>query len=368
MIVVFASNDLDGNTGVMGNKPEQRKRLVLQTLKEAGFSSREVLRSDEDLSLARQVHDGQMVDFFENAWRDWEELWQQQQGNRSYLVPYGVNNTDSDDAPPLVPCYVAPHVDGVQRLPRTVIGKLAFFALDRETPLTSHTLPSLRFDMSVLREAVDVALTRRHVAYALCTHPGHHAGKAYYGGFCFLNNAAIVVRMLQSKLTTTAGRVAVLDVDYHAGNGTMSVFYNDPSIFTCSLHADPDIDYPFNCGFADQTGGPDAPNSCWNVCFPKGTQWKHYEPHLRDAIHRIAAFRPDALVISLGLDTLLGDPVAYPTAALELKVDDFKEMGKIVFEDSRLAHIPTVVVQEGGYKLDDVPHAVKNFFMATMKN
>ncbi len=127
--------------------------------------------------------------------------------------------------PALVPCYVAPR-DGLQRASETVIGALAVYALDRETPVTRFTRSQLRYDMAVVRECVDrlvASVGEKRAApavlYAQVTHPGHHSGADFYGGFCFLNNVAIAARQIHRRV---GQRVAVLDVDYHAANGTMS--------------------------------------------------------------------------------------------------------------------------------------------------
>jgi acetoin utilization deacetylase AcuC-like enzyme len=241
MLIVSCADD-QADSGVMGNQPERRKRMVRSALQDAGFQAIDVTVPEADLSLASCVHSPGLLGFLDSAWERWEQLWTSQAGNRGYLEPFGVaagvtsdtaRTSGAPEVPALVPCYVAPR-DGLQRPSATVIGALAVFALDRETPITRHTRSQLCFDMAVVRECVDrivasaTAMTgeeknNNHASpallYAQVTHPGHHSGADFYGGFCFLNNVAIAARQINRRV---GKRVAILDVDYHAANGTMS--------------------------------------------------------------------------------------------------------------------------------------------------
>jgi acetoin utilization deacetylase AcuC-like enzyme len=153
---------------------------------------------------------------------------------------------------------IAPR-DGLQRPGASVLGRITWFASDRVTPIYPSVASALAHDLGersscvaqshaagVIRKAVDLARESEHqLAYALTTHPGHHANREQYGGFCFINYAAICAKKLQRH---GYDRVAVIDIDYHAGNGTVSIFYDDPSVFVCSIHIHPDYDYPFTSG------------------------------------------------------------------------------------------------------------------------
>lgn len=142
--------------------------------------------------------------------------------------------------------------------------------------------------------------------YCLTTHPGHHAGAESYGGYCFVNMCAVVVRRLQTK--TQLSKIAVIDVDYHAGNGTASIFYTDPTVLVCSLHLDPDLEYPYNSGFEHQRGAGKGEGTTLHVPFPAATGWRDYSVGLAKVVEKVKAFGADAVVVSLGLDTLKGDP------------------------------------------------------------
>ena len=102
------------------------------------------------------------------------------------------------------------------------------------------------------RAAVDVALTTadlvlggERAAYGLCRPPGHHAARSMAGGYCFFNNAAIAAEAI---VRATGERVAILDVDYHHGNGTQQIFWRRGDVLYVSLHADPERQYPFFLG------------------------------------------------------------------------------------------------------------------------
>ena len=174
-------------------------------------------------------------------------------------------------------------------------------------------------------------------AYAVCRPPGHHAAAAQYGGFCYLNNAALTARAL-------GGRTAIVDIDYHHGNGTQEIFYSDPEVLFCSLHAHPDDDYPFYWGAADERGQGPGLGLNLNFPLPPGTDDALYLDTLETAAQQVAGFQPDWLVISAGLDIARGDPVG----GFNVSLDGMRAIGR------RLAALqrPAVIIQEGGYKLD----------------
>jgi acetoin utilization deacetylase AcuC-like enzyme len=194
--------------------------------------------------------------------------------------------------------------------------------------------------------AADAALTAADLvaggapaAYALCRPPGHHAGPGYYGGFCLLNNAAIAARSL-----ATLGRVAVVDVDFHHGNGTQDVFWEDPEVLYVSLHGDPAAHYPHFTGGADETGGGPGQGATRNLPLPDGTGDDAYLAALGQAMDQVAAFEPATLVVSAGFDTFEDDPIG----AFKVTTGGFRRIGAALAAAGR----PTVVVQEGGYAVE----------------
>jgi acetoin utilization deacetylase AcuC-like enzyme len=175
-------------------------------------------------------------------------------------------------------------------------------------------------------------------AYALARPPGHHAAADSYAGYCYLNNAAIAAAAWADR----GARVAILDVDYHHGNGTQQIFWERADVCFVSLHADPAREYPFFSGYMNERGAGAGEGQTHNYALPLGTDWDTYSPALDDAIAVIGRYAPDGLVVSLGVDTASED---YDT--FQLFAGDYPRMGAAI---ARL-QLPTVFVQEGGYDL-----------------
>jgi acetoin utilization deacetylase AcuC-like enzyme len=173
----------------------------------------------------------------------------------------------------------------------------------------------------------------------LCRPPGHHAGKDYAGGYCFINNAAVAANWLSSK-----GQVALLDIDYHCGNGTQDIFYKRDDVFTVSIHADPDFEYPHYAGFANEKGSGRGFGFHHNFPLPAGTDDTAYLKTLDDSLGLIRGFKPKYLVISAGMDIYSDDPLG----TIKVTTDGIREIGK------RIASLglPTVIIMEGGYNND----------------
>lgn len=186
--------------------------------------------------------------------------------------------------------------------------------------------------------AADLVTADGDPAYALCRPPGHHAYADQAGGFCFLNNSAIAAQRLRDK---GAGRVTVLDVDVHHGNGTQGIFYRRADVQTVSIHGDPRAYYPFFTGYPDEIGAGPGRGANLNLPLPRGTGDAGYLETLDGALAAVDAFRPDVLVIALGLDPSEKDPLAF----LAVTTEGFRRIG----ERLGRAGYPTLIVQEGGY-------------------
>lgn len=219
------------------------------------------------------------------------------------------------------------------------IAQLGWWCFDTATPLVAGSY-------TAARAAVDVALTGAELltagvdtVYALTRPPGHHAGRDYFGGFCLFNHAAVAGHALQA-----GGRVAILDLDVHHGNGTQDLFWRDPDVLYVSLHGDPDHLYPFFSGRSDEVGEGPGRGTTRNLPLPPGTTDEPYLATLQQALETIDAFDPAALVVSLGLDASEHDPIG----SLALTADGFRAAGAQVGALGR----PTLLLQEGGYALD----------------
>jgi acetoin utilization deacetylase AcuC-like enzyme len=225
------------------------------------------------------------------------------------------------------------------RVPASIVGRLGWYCFETTTPLTETTYEASLGAVDTALTAASSVLAGERAAYGLCRPPGHHANTSNYGGYCFFNNAAIAAHHVAS---TTGTKVTVLDVDYHHGNGTQEIFYERDDVQYVSLHGDPARAYPFTIGYADETGaGPGSGCNC-NIPLAAATGDDEYVGWLSDRVAaEIDAFGPSLLVVSLGLDTFVTDPIC----DLALTTDGFERCGAAV----GALGLPTVVLQEGGY-------------------
>jgi acetoin utilization deacetylase AcuC-like enzyme len=257
------------------------------------------------------------------------------------------------------------------RKPRGVMGLKGYYAFGWGTPILAGTWEAAYWSVQCALTAADLVLNGNRVAYALCRPPGHHAAGDLYGGYCYLNNAAIAARYLQANClrdrgTTPTNRaadrqeqkihLAILDVDYHHGNGTQIIFYDDPLVLYCSLHVHPDEDYPYYWGDADEMGVGSAQGTNRNWPLPRGTGDVEYLAALQQALSAIREFAPRHLVVSAGFDTIAGDP----EGGFCLTTDGLHEIGKQIAG----LDLPTVIVQEGGYLLDRLGESAVTFLRA----
>lgn len=228
--------------------------------------------------------------------------------------------------------------------------KLGAWSMDASTPIASGTWNAAYWSAQAALSALDAVAAGGTRAFALCRPPGHHAGADYMGGYCYLNNAAIAARAVGDR---GMGRVAILDVDYHHGNGTQDIFYDSPDVFFASIHADPVTDYPFYWGHADERGEGEGEGTTLNLPLPRGTDWPAYAQALETALGAIGDWGADMLVLSFGADTFAGDPIS----SFALQTGDFAKMGARIAQ----AGLPSVIVMEGGYAVDDLGTNVATF-------
>jgi len=222
-------------------------------------------------------------------------------------------------------------------------GQLGRYSFDSTSPFVEGSWQAIRTSANIALTGADLVKGGEKRAFALCRPPGHHATVNYCGGYCYLNNTALAA---QSCLDGGAKKMAILDVDYHHGNGTQSIFYDRNDVLTISLHADPSLEYPFFLGYVDEPGEGIGHGFNINYPLPFGTDWAKYEVALADALIQVQRFEPDALVVALGLDTFAGDPTTY----FGIETADYAQMG------NRIAslELPTLVVLEGGYSVEHI--------------
>lgn len=226
------------------------------------------------------------------------------------------------------------------------------FLTDTYTQIFAGTFEAAYWSAQTTVSAAQSILMGSLRSYALVRPPGHHAYADQAGGFCFLNNAAIAARHLQT--VDTYRRICILDIDFHHGNGTQEIFYSDPSVLFCSLHGHPDFAYPYFSGDASERGAGDAEGTNVNIPLAEGTRDDEYVSALESILPVIRKYAPGALIVSLGFDAAEGDPYG----GFRITPDGFRRIGRII-RDLRL---PTLLVQEGGYLLDRLADNSEAFF------
>jgi acetoin utilization deacetylase AcuC-like enzyme len=229
-----------------------------------------------------------------------------------------------------------------------VEAQLGNFAFDTATPIAKGTWAAALSAADVALSAAAALRDGGRAAFALTRPPGHHASRDVFGGYCYLNNVAIAAQWL-----CAAGiRPAILDVDYHHGNGTQAVFYDRNDVFYASLHADPAFAYPHFWGSAEERGQGPGEGANLNLPLASGTDWSSYAKALEFAQDAIQNVGPDVLLVSLGLDTFERDPIS----DFRLKSDDYLRLGETIARFGK----PTLFVFEGGYDLDSLAENTVN--------
>lgn len=236
------------------------------------------------------------------------------------------------------------------RRPRELASRAGYFCVDTFTPLTHNAWPAAREAVDAALTGATVLLDGERIVYALCRPPGHHAERSVYGGFCYLNNAAIAAHHLSRK-----GRVALLDIDYHHGNGSQDIFYRRADVYTLSIHGTPNLSYPHFAGFDDERGDGDGKGFNRNYPMRRGVDDSRYLEVLDEALRQIKRFRPEFLVVSLGFDIMKGDP----TGSFLVSVRGMRSIGTAL---GRLG-LPILVVQEGGYSVVNLRRGARAFFL-----
>ena len=277
------------------------------------------------------VHDAALVEVVEHAWTD------------------ALAAGDADGSRPLIPdTFLLGAYPGPMRLDNPPDGahrRLGAFCFDSATPIVAGTALAARAAVDVALTAAERAVDGAPLAYGLCRPPGHHAARRMLGGYCFYNNAAIVAEWLLRE--RGFARVAILDVDYHHGNGTQQLFWERGDVLYLSLHADPARAYPYFSGYATETGAGDGAHMTRNFPLPAGTDLDGYASELTTALDLMAAFEPDApIILSLGFDTFERDPIG----DLALRTADYQEIGRMI----GALGAPVVALQEGGYAVDAI--------------
>lgn len=301
-----------------------RADMVLNRVKEVNLGD-VINPQDYGIAPLTRVHTANYINFLSTFWSRWIAGG----GNPEQATPY---------------CFPARHLKN--NVPPTLVdGQLGYYSFDTAASLTPGS-------WDAIYAAAQCALTAQHLmmqgersVFALSRPPGHHASSDVMGGYCYVNNAAVTA---QAFLDQGLKRVAIVDVDYHHGNGTQSIFYNRSDVFFASIHADPLYDYPHFLGFADEVGEGDGEGWNMNCPLPVGykTNWVLYEQSLKKCLDKVKEHQSQVLIVSLGLDTFEKDPISY----FKLTSEDYLKMGQLFAQ----IELPTLFVFEGGYAVEDL--------------
>jgi acetoin utilization deacetylase AcuC-like enzyme len=279
------------------------------------------LRPARDFGLEPllQVHDRDYVEFLRNAFSDWRAA-----GRSGDAIGY-----------------TWPVVRRRELKLDRIDARLGRYSYDAATPIAEGTWEASYWSAQTALTALAAILDgETRTSFALCRPPGHHSGRDYCGGYCYLNSAAIAAE----RARQTGRRVAILDIDYHHGNGTQDIFYEDPDVLFVSIHADPATDYPFFWGHAEERGDGAGAGKTLNLPLPQGTDIEGYGRTLDEALAAIRAHQADLLVLSYGADTFEDDPISH----FRLRRSDYRTIA------GRIAglNLPVLVVMEGGYAIE----------------
>jgi len=291
---------------------EFKKRNIGKVINPVDFGIEPLLR----------VHKSEYLEFLQSCFVEWK-----QKGNSADAIAWCWPSRNMNNSEP----------------PKDIDAKLGYYCLSADTSICEGTWEASRYSANVALTGAQLLVNGNYSAFSMCRPPGHHAPSDMFGGYCFINNAAVAVQYL---IDNGSSKVAVLDVDFHHCNGTQSIFYNRNDVMVCSVHGDPRYAFPYFSGYEDETGVEKGVGFNINYPLPPNTNYSVWKESLSSALEVIKSFGPDKLVVSLGSDTFKDDPISF----FKLESDDFIDYGNKISE----INVPTLFVMEGGYAIDDI--------------
>ena len=309
----------DGGKRVPYYENPDRMDKILSALKKTDWAEF-IAPVDFGLAPIYATHDEGYIQFLASAWTEWlasdPEIAAAPEQNAFLPATFALRR--------------------MPRVPSTLLGKAGYYMMDLSACIVGATYEAALASANCALSAAQEAVSSQRSAFGLCRPPGHHAGKDYAGGYCFINNASVAANWLSAK-----GKVVLLDIDYHAGNGTQDIFYERDDVLTISIHGDPDYEYPHYIGFADETGAGAGLGFHKNFPLPKDTDDEGYLSALDEAITMIKNFAPNYLILSAGMDTFKDDPLG----TFKVTREGFSKIGQKIAN----LNLPTAIIMEGGY-------------------
>jgi acetoin utilization deacetylase AcuC-like enzyme len=304
--------------------PEKEKRLeiILKSLEKRGYSADILKAKTHSLAPILRVHDRRMVNHIKSC-ADLKEG----EAVHAHIFPYRAYGAN----------------------PKTDLRRAGYFCFDVGTQIVKHTYEAAKSAVDCALSGADLILDgKERVVFALTRPPGHHADHNIYGGYCYFNNAAIAAVHMSRK-----GRIAIVDLDFHHGNGTQSIFYEAPNVYFISIHGDPARHYPYFCGFKNERGAGLGKGLNLNIPLPLGVDDERYRRELQKLSRILSRWKPDYLIASVGFDTFKGDPLG----DFKLTSPFFREMGEWLVS----LGFPLLSCLEGGYATKEFGTNVANF-------
>jgi len=307
-----------------------RGDYVIEALKKSG----QEIRSEflDSSPILPKVHTQRYLNFLKTAWDQWLALDPANSKQQVFPSVWPVRGLRDD------------------KEPDNFVAKLGFYSMDNGTPLAAGTWEVVKASADAAFTAASLLIDHQQNSFCALRPPGHHADADFMGGYCFVNNAAVAAQTLRDK---GCKKVAILDVDYHHGNGTQSIFYQRDDVLVVNIHADPSYEYPFFLGNADEIGEGRGEGYNVNYPLPADCSSQDWFSALSKAKEKVNAYAPEALVVSLGLDTYVNDPLS----KFNITSEDFIKMGSEI----KSINLPTVIIMEGGYATAELGNNVVNF-------
>lgn len=316
-------------------QPQEKPERLTELLKAPEALGLDVTTAiDIGIEPILAVHDFDYVDFLKNGYEDW----------------MAVDEDMGDEVQTSV--YVANNHSGLG-----ILAKAAKYQADGSAPIGKHSWTSIYWSAQTALNAAEALLNEdasqnnsQNIRQICLTRPaGHHARKSAAGGFCYLNNAAIIAEYLRQKFQ----KIAIIDTDMHHGQGIQEIFYDRKDVLYTSVHGSPINFYPVVAGHEHERGNAEGYGYNINFPMPHGTDEAGFFHHVDKAIDTVKLFNPDVIVHVLGFDVYKDDP----QAKCQVSTQGFKTLA----QKMKALDKPVIVLVEGGYCIEKLNENLQAF-------